>query len=143
MIKIRHTGLVTKDLKKSLFFWNKLMKFKIKKRAIESGQLIDKIMEYRFSKVETIKLCDKSGMLLELLYFFNPPKIKKNSIKPFSNGFTHISITVKDINKIYKLLRNHNIKFNSKPTKSIDGRVLMTYCKTPEGAYLELVEELN
>ena len=34
------------------------------------------------------------------------------------------------------------IVFNTKPKVSADGNVLMTYCKTPEGAYLELVEEL-
>jgi catechol 2,3-dioxygenase-like lactoylglutathione lyase family enzyme len=31
MIKIRHTGLVTNDIKKSLIFWTKYLKFKIKK----------------------------------------------------------------------------------------------------------------
>ena len=142
MIRIRHTGLVTKNLKKSLFFWNKVLNFKIKKRAIESGALIDMIMEYKSAKVETVKLSDTSGMLLELLYFINTPIKKKSRIKPYSNGFTHISLTVKDINKTYKKLRKLKIKFNSKPSKSSDGNVLMTYCKTPEGAYLELVEEL-
>ena len=27
--------------------------------------------------------------------------------------------------------------------KSLDGKVLMTYCVTPEGAFLELVQELK
>ena len=143
MIKIRHAGLVTYNLKKSLFFWNKVLKFKIKKRAIESGNLIDKIMKYNSVKVETIKLSDQSGMLLELLYFKNSPKKKKNLIRPYYNGFTHISLTLSDINKTYTKLKNMKIKFNSRPSKSMDGNVLMTYCKTPEGAYLELVEELN
>lgn len=143
MNKIRHTGLVTKNLKKSIFFWNKLLKFKIKKRLIESGNLIDKLMEYNQVKVETIKLSDSSGMLLELLSFKNAPRNKKHLIKPYSNGFTHISITVKNIEKVYRNLKKMKIKFNAKPTKSKDGNVLMTYCKTPEGAYLELVEELK
>ena len=143
MNKIRHTGLVTNNLKKSLFFWNKVLKFKIYKRAIESGDLIDKVMEYKKVKVETVKLSDSSGMLLEILHFKNSPKRKKNFIKPYTNGFTHLSITVKNIMKIYKTLKSINVKFNSKPLKSIDGSVLMTYCKTPEGAYLELVEELK
>ena len=100
-------------------------------------------MEYNSAEVETVKLSDKSGMLLELLHFKNAPKKKKIFIKPYSNGFTHISITVKNIMKTYRNLKNINIKFNSRPLKSIDGNVLMTYCKTPEGAYLELVEELK
>ena len=32
MIEIRHTGIVTKNLKKSIKFWQKLLKFKIKKK---------------------------------------------------------------------------------------------------------------
>jgi hypothetical protein len=41
------------------------------------------------------------------------------------------------------MLKKINIKFNSKPLKSADGKVFMTYCKTPEGAYLELVQEIK
>ncbi len=142
MIRIRHTGLVTYNLSESLLFWNKKLKFKIKKRAIESGVLIDNIMGYKSAKVETLKLTDDKGALLELLHFKNSPFKKKKIIKPYSNGFTHISITVKDIMKVYIILKKINIKFNSKPMKSADGKVLMTYCRTPEGAFLELVQEL-
>ena len=99
-------------------------------------------MEYKKVKVETVKLSDNSGMILELLYFKNALK-KKIFIKPYSIGFTHLSITVKNIMNVYKTLKKINIKFNSIPSKSIDGKVIMTYCKTPEGAYLELVEELK
>ena len=142
MIRIRHTGLVTYNLSESLLFWNKKLKFKIKKRAIESGVLIDNIMGYKSAKVETLKLSDNKGALLELLHFKSSPFKKKKIIKPYSNGFTHISITVKDIMKIYLILKKINTKFNSKPMKSADGKVLMTYCRTPEGAFLELVQEL-
>ena len=61
MVKIRHTGLVTKDLKKSLLFWNKYLGFKILKDINEKGNLIDKIMLYKNVKVRTVKLLDKSG----------------------------------------------------------------------------------
>ena len=143
MIKIRHTGLVTSDIKKSLTFWIKYLKFKIKIKMEEDGDLIDKIMLYQNVKVQTFKLLDNNNMLLELLYFKNSPKIKKNIIHPYSNGFTHISITVKDLKKLYKFLKKKKVKFNSKPQISLDGNVLMTYCRTPEGAFLELVQELK
>ena len=102
MIKIRHTGLVTNDLKESLKFWTKYLKFKIKKKMDEEGDLIDKIMLYQNAKIKTYKLVDNNNMLLELLYFKNSPKIKKNKIKPYTNGFTHISVTVKNLNNLYK-----------------------------------------
>ena len=34
-------------------------------------------------------------------------------------------------------------KSNSEPRVSADGKVIMTYCKPPEGAFLELVEEIQ
>jgi len=139
---IRHTGLVTNNLKKSLVFWTKYLKFKIHKEMDEDGDLINQIMLYKNVRLKTIKLKDKKNNLLELLYFKNKPKIKINKIKPYSNGFTHISITVKNLNSLHKSLIRKKIKFNSKPKISSDGNVIMTYCKTPEGAYLELVQEL-
>ena len=74
----------------------------------ESGNLIDKIMLYKNVKVKTYKLVDNNNMLLELLYFRNPPKIKINKIQPYTNGFTHISITVKNLNNLYKFLKKKN-----------------------------------
>ena len=82
MSKIRHTGIVTNNLKKSLLFWNKYLKFKIFKQADESGQLIDKIMLYKDVKVKTIKLKASRGLILELLSFKNSTKIKQKNIKP-------------------------------------------------------------
>jgi len=142
MIKIRHTGIVTKNLRKSLLFWSKYLKFRIHKEADESGKLIDEIMLYKNAKVKTIKLKDSSGLLIEILFFKNSPQIKKNYITPYSNGITHISLTVKNINRLYKFLLKKKIKFNSVPQISADGKVIMTYCKTPEGAFLELVQEI-
>ena len=139
---IRHTGLVTTNIKKSLLFWTKYLKFKIHKEMDEDGELIDKIMLYKNVKLKTFKLKDKNNNLLELLYFKNKPKIRLCKIKPYSNGFTHISITVNNLETLYANLIKKKIVFNTKPKASSDGTVLMTYCKTPEGAYLELVEEL-
>jgi len=142
MNTIRHTGIVTKNLKKSLKFWNEYLKFKIYKIANENGDLIDKIILYKNVEVKTIKLKDSKGSIIELLNFKNSPIIKANSIKPYSQGITHISLTVKNIKKIYNFLVLKKVKFNSEPRVSSDGKVIMTYCRTPEGAYLELVQEL-
>ena len=142
MIKIRHTGIVSKNLKKSIYFWVNLIGFRVVKTLNEEGDLIDKIIGYKNTKVKTIKLEDNFKNLIEILFFLNSPKLPKTKIKPYSLGYTHISLTVKNINYLYKNLKKNKIIFNSAPKISADGRVIMTYCKTPEGAYLELVEEL-
>jgi len=142
MTEIRHTGIVTKNLKESLWFWKNQLNFKIKKIANEKGKTIDSVLGYKNIKVKTLKLEDNKKNLIELLYFFNPPKIKKNKIFPYSPGITHISVTVKKLEILYVKLKKNKIKFNSRPKISEDKKVLMTYCRTPEGCFLELVEEL-
>ena len=143
MTKIRHTGIVTNNLKKSLSFWKNQLNFKINKSLIEKGKTLDKVLGYKNVSVKTIKMSDRNGNLIELLYFNNSPKNKKINIKPYTIGLTHISLTVKNINKIYRKLVKKKILFNSKPQKSEDEKVLMTYCRTPEGCFVELVEELK
>ena len=142
MIKIRHTGIVTKNINQSLNFWCKIIGFKIKSSALESGKTIDNVLGYKKVKVKTYKLKDKNNNILEILYFHNSPKINKNKIKTYSEGYTHISLTVKNIKQLYLKLKKAKIKFNSKPMLSADKKVLMTYCKTPEGSFLELVQVL-
>ncbi len=142
MTVIRHTGIVTKNIKKSLWFWTKLLNFKIKNQLIESGKTIDKVLGYKNVKVKTLKLKDRQNNLIELLYFYNPPRKKKNEIYPYSPGITHLSITVKNLDKIFIYFKKNKIKFNSKPRLSANKKVLMTYCKTPEGCFLEMVQEL-
>jgi catechol 2,3-dioxygenase-like lactoylglutathione lyase family enzyme len=142
MIKIRHTGIVTKNLKKSLYFWVDLLGFKIKKKLNEKGELIDKVICYKNVRVKTLKLEDSYKNLIELLYFSNPPRFKRTSIEPYTNGYTHISLTVKNIEFMYQIFKKKKIIFNSPPKRSADGMVKMTYCRTPEGAFLELVQEL-
>lgn len=142
MIKLRHTGIVTDNLKKSLFFWCDLLNFKIKKEANEQGALIDKVLGYKNVRVKTFKLEDSYGNLIELLYFCNSPKTLKHKMRPYSIGYTHVSLTVTNIKKIFKKLLRNKIKFNSDPKVSEDGKVIMTYCLTPENGFLELVEEI-
>ena len=141
-VKIRHAGMVTKNINESMFFWNKLLGFKVKKILNEQGELLDKVLGYKGVKVKTIKLADDNGNLIEILYFQNSPSENNYKIKPYTKGMTHISVTVKNINKIFQKLVKKKIRFNAEPQKSEDGKVLMTYCRTPEGAFLELVEEL-
>ena len=69
--KIRHTGIVTKNLRKSLTFWQSYFGFKKIKDDIEFGNTIDKVLGYKNIEVRTIKLKDSSGSLIELLTFKN------------------------------------------------------------------------
>jgi len=77
MVLIRHTGLVTRNLKESIFFWCDLIGFKVYRDNIEYGQTLDKVLKIKNVKVRTLKLSDKKKNLLELLHFIYPTKKKK------------------------------------------------------------------
>lgn len=139
---IRHSGIVVKNMRESLIFWNKILKLKIKKKSLEYGPSIDKLLGFKNVKIRTIKLCDKNNFIVELIEFIKP-KAKKRRIFTNSYGPTHIAITVKNLKILHKKLKNNKIKFNTTPIKSVDKKVLFTYCKSPEGAFVELVEELK
>ena len=84
----------------------------------------------------TVKL-GYNKKIFELLYFKGLKQ--KRDTKIFSNGLTHFSITVKNLDKLYVALKN-NIKFLSKPTMSYDNKVKLVFCKSPENIFIELVE---
>ena len=137
-IKFRHAGLVTNNIKKSLFFYQKLIGLKIIKQKIENSINMQNILGKKFKYLKTYKLGYDQKVILEILDFK-----KKSVIKNIDQvGFTHIAISVKNIDIIYNKIKNNKFKALSKPTYSDDKKVRLFFCKTPEGAYLEVVETL-
>ena len=68
--------------------------------------------------MRTLKLSDSYGNLIELLHFKYPISKKIRKLKTNSIGITHISLTVQNIEEIYKNLKK--VKFNSRPMLSAD-----------------------
>ena len=140
IINFRHSGLVTQNIKKSLRFYNKILGLRIIKKSNEEKQYIEKLLKIKDGNLTTYKLGIKSKIFLELLDF---KKKKKNMpLKLNENGLTHLSLTVRNMDKIVSKLKKNKIKFNSKVLISDDKKVKVVFCKTPENIYLELVEQL-
>ena len=138
---IRHTGLVVKNLEKSKKFWTSYFGFKVKKEIKEEGKVLSKVLGLKKTIIKSCKMIDKKNNMLELICFIKP-KVLNKKISVNSNGFTHIAINIDNLDEFYKKFKK-KIIFNNKPQISDDGNVKFIYCKTPEGAYLELVEELK
>jgi catechol 2,3-dioxygenase-like lactoylglutathione lyase family enzyme len=142
ILNIRHIGIVTDNLEKSLRFYRDLLGFTITKQLEERGPYINNMLALQDVVVTTIKLAAPSGQQMELLYFPSHPR----SIRPIETceiGMTHFAITVDDLDKAYVTLQNAGVLFNSPPQLSPDGGVKVTYCKAPEGTFVELVQELR
>lgn len=139
---IRHTGLVVADLEKALHFWHDLLGFKVEKQMEESGSHIDAMMGLKDVRVTTVKMTVPEGGMIELLCFHSHPDRPVWEGTPYSTGFTHVAMTVDNLDDVYEKLTNAGAIFNALPQHSPDGAVKVIYCKGPEGVLLELVEIL-
>lgn len=140
VLNIRHTGMVVKDLEKSLKFYLNLG-FSISTCVQEDSTFISKISAKPGIVLKTVKLVSQNNSMIELLDYGNNGLPKKQSM--FEHGIAHIAFTVDDIWGIYKDLCQKGIKFNSRPENSIDGKAIVVFCISPEGTFIELVEILK
>ena len=141
--QIRHTGLVVADLEAALHFWRDLLGFTVLRQMEESGPHIDAMMGLKDVRLTTSKLTAPDGGMIELLYFHTHPDRPTWIGMPHSTGFTHLALTVKDIFSLCAKLAEVGVTFFAQPQRSSDGKVLVTYCRGPEGVLLELVEVLQ
>jgi len=139
IINYRHTGVVAKNIKKSLFFYKNLLNLKLIKKTIENKKIIQKLLNIKISKLTTYKLgYNNSKIIIEILHFNKTNKNEKIFLN--TEGITHISLTVKNLNAIYNKLIKNKVKFISEPILSENKKFKLCFCKTPEGCYLELVQ---
>ena len=141
--QIRHTGLVVADLDAALRFWRDLLGFTVARQMDESGPHIDAMMGLKDVRLTTSKLTAPEGGMIELLHFHSHSEKPAWTGTPYSTGFTHIAMTVKDIDGLCKKLSAEGVTFFAPPQHSPDGKVKVTYCRGPEGVLLELVEILQ
>lgn len=142
-MQIRHTGLVVADLEGALHFWRDILGFTVAVQMDESGPHIDAMLGLKNVSLTTSKLQAPEGGMIELLHFHSHPDKPSWEGGPHSTGFTHVAITVKDLDDLFRKLRRAGVTFFAPPQRSPDGKVKVTYCRGPEGVLLELVELLS
>ena len=141
---IRHIGIATDNLKKSLWFYKKVLGFKTKVQITEYGKITDKLTNLKKIKIKTVKLKSrKSDVMIELLYFQKKKRKEKKNYNISRIGTSHFAITVNNLDKFYKSIKNKGITFITKPLVSNDKKFKLTFCRAPEGTLIEVVEELK
>jgi len=140
MKAIRHTGVVVSDMNQSLEFYRDLLEMKVIKDFKEEGEYIDTILDLSGVKVRMIKLTADDGTMLELLKYSSHPKKSNDNHQICDIGCSHVAFTVKDVDKEHKRLSDKGVKFNSPPCVSPDGCAKVTFCRDPDGVFIELVE---
>ena len=140
---IRHTGLVVTDMARAMHFWCDLLGFRLVRQMDEVGPHIDAMMGLQGVKVNTAKLAAPDGHLIELLQFHSHPDKPAWGGQPFSTGFTHIALTVSDLDGLLERLVPLWVTVPAPPQLSPDGMVKVIYVQGPERILLELVQELK
>lgn len=140
---IRHTGLVVADLDRALHFWCDVLGFNVMKQMEETGPHLDAMMGLTGVRVTTVKMAAPDGNLLELLRFHSHPDKPGWEGVPYSTGFTHIALTVDNLDELVTQLVQEGVRFPAPPQHSPDGYAKVVYAQGPEGVLLELVEVLT
>ena len=141
---IRHIGLTVSDLETSLDFYTKILDFKVHKRAEESGDFIDKFIGIKDARLTTVKMLDANNNMLELVYYkSHREKPNNNRVRRLSEiGCSHFALSVTNLDELYEKLIDYGIEFTHPVQTSPDGNVKATFCRDPDGTWIELVEEL-
>lgn len=137
----RHTGIIVSNLKKSSFFYEKLLKLKRVSRIVESGVYFNKLTNTKKLRADILKVRSKDNIIIEIIYYMNrKKKIKKKPNNMIDIGTMHMCFTVSNINKMYQNMKKNGVKFFSPPLKSPYDPVSTCFCYDPDFNLVQLVE---
>ena len=141
----RHVGLVVRNIKNSLGFYQNFLGLTIARQDTETGDFISHLVGIEGVMIEWIKLNIPGGGLLELIQHHSHPDPRTDQKPNFSLsnqlGCSHPAFTVEDLGSLYERLVSNGYKCVSEPLPSPDGKVLVLFAYDPDGILLELVEE--
>jgi catechol 2,3-dioxygenase-like lactoylglutathione lyase family enzyme len=144
MSRVRHVGIVVRDLDRALAFYRDLLGLEIVREMDESGPFIDAILGISGTKVRTVKLAAPGETTqVELLAFAEPQPEIGPAPTLVRVGPTHVAFTVKDIVGLHRRLSAAGTMFTTPPLTSPDGGAKVAFCRDPDGTALELVEVLS
>ncbi len=144
MKAVRHFGIVVSDMERSLCFYRDLLGLRLIKEMDESGDYLDNMLAMEDVHVRTAKLSADSGSaLIELLEFKSHRADTPVSREVCSVGPSHVALTVNDLDALYNQLTQAGIRFNAPPQLSPDAFAKVTFCKDPDGTFIEIVEVLR
>ncbi len=137
----RHTGLVIRDMERSLAFYLTLG-LTLWKRETESGTFIDIVVGIPRVELEWAKLQAPDGSLVELLQYHSHPDTRPLENTPSNRlGCSHIAFTVDDLAATCQQVAQLGGAVVNPPADSPNGKVRVAYCHDPDGILMELVEE--
>jgi len=145
MIKLRHVGLTTQNMSRSLELYRDTFGLEVVWDEVEESPFIDRLSGMSDVRVHTVKLKDEQGAMIELLqYLSHPDKAAATNQTNLINkiGCSHIAITVENIEEMYSRLVEFGLTFINKPERHPEVSVPATvaFCRDFDGTLIEIVE---
>lgn len=142
MIKLRHIGIVVRNLEKSISFYKDLFDLVLINKITEEGEYVEKLVGIKNASIQWAKLKAIDGTVFELLEYKDSFLKDKDDYLANRLGCSHIAVSVKNIDIIYNKLLKYNCKCENEPLLSPDGKVKVMYGHDIDGTILEIVEEI-
>jgi catechol 2,3-dioxygenase-like lactoylglutathione lyase family enzyme len=139
----RHTGIVVRDLEKSLRFWRDVMGLAVAADFREQGRFIDTVQALSGVSLHMVKLCAPDGTMIELLHDEAHPTAPPAANRLCDSGIRHVAFTVADLEASWRTLRKEGCEVLSEPVTSPDGKARLFFARDPEGNLMELVQMLD
>lgn len=138
---IRHIGIVTDSIVKSLEFYCSVLGFVKATPVKESGQALSMLLGFENCIVTTCKISTPDGgTKLELLQFERPKSDDRKDILLNSLNLTHFAITVESADEVFSNIKKRNLPYVSEPVKT-DGGPKVFFIKDVNNVFIEIVEE--
>ena len=138
----RHTGLVVRDLERSIRFYEGLG-LKVWRREEETGPFIGTVVGIPDVRIEWAKMKCPDGSIVELLQYQSHPD-EWPLVNALSNklGCSHIAFTVENIDRTCQEILKFGGSVVNPPVLAPNGMAKVTYCHDPDGILMEVVEEI-
>lgn len=141
VVGYRHTGIIVKDMKKSLEFYRDFLGLKVIQEFTDNSEYINEITGIENGVANFIKLKILDGSVLELLEY-PTHRTEPQNLSIINVGIAHIALRVKSAKKTYDFLKSKNIEVLSKPVLSSEGIAKVFFCIDPNNVRVEIVEML-
>ena len=139
VIGYRHTGIITKNIDKSLEFYRDILGLKVIQDFTDSSEYINTITGIENGSAHFIKLKANDGSVIELLEYPTHPTNPVN-LSIINVGICHVAFQVQSSEDAYNKLIKNKIKVLSKPILSSEGFAKVFFCLDPDNVRVELVE---